>query len=265
MYTVNYFSRYKLEQSVKKRRKMLARLVPKLHIQRVHSRPSFRVTVIPLAAHAEKKKGFEAKTQNQRKAKKALDHEVPILFLIGPAGSGKTYMACSHAIESLQKKHIEKVVIARPTVGCDEEIGFLPGSLDDKMGPWVSPIMDIFHEELGKPRTEDLRKEGLLEICPLAFMRGRTFKNSFVILDEAQNTTPSQMIMALTRIGEGSRMVVTGDISQTDLGDRLSGLRDAVLRLENVDLEHIRCVELDASDIQRHIAVQELLTKMYPS
>lgn len=209
-------------------------------------------------------KKFEAKSPNQKRAKRALEDKTPILFLVGPAGSGKTYMACTHAIEGLMKKDIERVVITRPTVGCDEQIGYLPGSLEDKMHPWISPIMDIFQEELGKPRVDDLRKLGQLEICPLAFMRGRTFKNSIVILDEAQNTTPSQMIMALTRIGENSRMIVTGDMSQTDLLDQESGLRDVVNRLLLVsDLNHVQCIELDSNDIQRHVAVHELLTKVY--
>lgn len=209
-------------------------------------------------------KRFEAKSANQKRAKKALDEKTPILFLVGPAGSGKTFMACNHAIEGLMKKDIEKVVITRPTVGCDEQIGYLPGSLDDKMNPWISPIMDIFQDEIGKPRVDDLRKLGQLEICPLAFMRGRTFKNSIVILDEAQNTTRSQMIMALTRIGENSRMIVTGDMSQTDLTDQESGLRDVIQRMQLAsDLNHVQCIELDSHDIQRHVAVHELLTKVY--
>lgn len=209
-------------------------------------------------------KRFEAKSPNQKRAMRSLEEKTPILFLVGPAGSGKTFMACNHAIEGLMSKDIEKVVITRPTVGCDEQIGFLPGSLDDKMHPWISPIMDIFQEELGKPRTEDLRKLGQLEIVPLAFMRGRTFKNSIVILDEAQNTTPSQMIMALTRIGENSRMIITGDMSQTDLANQESGLRDVIDRiLLASDLTYVQCVELDSNDIQRHVAVHELLTKVY--
>jgi phosphate starvation-inducible PhoH-like protein len=208
--------------------------------------------------------GFDAKSLNQKLAKQALGEKTPILFLVGPAGSGKTFMACNHAIEELLNKSVEKIVVTRPTIGAGEDIGYLPGSLEDKMHPWVSPVMDIFHEELGKVRTEGLRKAGLLEICPLAFMRGRTFKNSVVILDEAQNTTPEQMMMALTRIGENSRVVVTGDPSQSDLSGRLSGLTDIMERVKRMNsLEFIRYVELNGMDIQRHAAVQELLTKVY--
>lgn len=208
--------------------------------------------------------GFDAKSLNQKRAKQALGEKTPILFLVGPAGSGKTFMACNHAIEELLKKSVEKIVVTRPTIGAGEDIGYLPGSLEDKMHPWVSPVMDIFHEELGKVRTEGLRKQGLLEICPLAFMRGRTFKNSVVILDEAQNTTPEQMMMTLTRIGENSRVIVTGDPKQSDLAGRLSGLTDIMERVKKADsLDFIRYVELTGMDIQRHVAVQELLTKVY--
>lgn len=208
---------------------------------------------------------FEPQTPQQRVVKEALESTTPIVFLVGPAGCGKTFMACSYAVEQVQKKHIQRIVVTRPTVGCDESLGYLPGTLDDKMLPWMIPVFDVFHDTVGRPVTSDMQRKGSLEICPLAYMRGRTFKDTILIVDEAQNTTPSQMKLLLTRIGEGSRVIVTGDLGQSDIEEQPNGLQDVLDRVIRPPspFEHLQCVYMSSSDIQRHAAVEEILEKVY--
>jgi len=175
----------------------------------------------------------------------------PIVVAAGPAGSGKTLFACQVAAQKLAMNQIEKIVVTRPTVSVDEDLGFLPGKLEKKMEPWVKPMFEIFERE---------RVQKYVEIVPMAYMRGRTFRNSFIIADEMQNSTPNQMKMILTRIGDDSKMVVTGDINQSDLHIKLNGLGDLFQRLTFRDLEYIDSIVFTEEDIQRHPAIKEVLS-----
>jgi phosphate starvation-inducible PhoH-like protein len=199
---------------------------------------------------------------------KALRNNIkPIIVATGPAGCGKTLMACSAAAERLHANDVERVVITRPTVTVDEDLGYLPGRLEDKMDPYMRPIMDIMGNYFTHPRIQQMMKNGTLEIAPLAFMRGRTFDKSFIIGDEMQNATQSQMKMILTRLGADSKMAITGDMEQTDLPeDTPSGLLDLVTTIQGVEsrLEYIQHVPLSDEDIQRHEAVKEVL-RLYDS
>lgn len=162
-----------------------------------------------------------------------------ILFAIGPAGTGKTYVAVLHAIIEYRAGNTDKIVITRPMVGSSgEELGILPGGIAEKVGPWCIPILDIFKEFYSKAEVEQMIERDIIEIAPLAIMRGRTFKNALIIADEMQNSTVEQMKMLMTRIGEGSRMIITGDMDQHDRGDGVSGLTDVVRRLETRDARH---------------------------
>jgi phosphate starvation-inducible PhoH-like protein len=182
--------------------------------------------------------------------KKLLDMRKPIIVASGPAGCGKTLFACKAAAHALLTKRVESIIITRPTVSVDEELGFLPGKLEKKMEPWVKPMFEIFEKD---------RVQRSVEIVPLAYMRGRTFKNSFIIADEMQNSTPNQMKMVLTRLGEGSKMVVTGDLDQSDLRVSNNGLWDIFKRLGDQELEYIDRIVFSNEDIQRHPAVSEVL------
>ena len=208
-----------------------------------------RVTLLPRNKHQE---SYLLKLQDDAKS---------IVFAIGPAGTGKTMLAVQHGIKLFQEGKVDKIVVTRPAVSVDEDLGFLPGTLNEKMAPWTRPIFDVFQEYY---KTQDIAKmldEGVIEISPLAYMRGRTFKNAYIIADECQNTTINQMKMLLTRLGEGSKMVVTGDLAQAD---RLSdnGLIDFCNLLENKQMKHIDIARFDHKDIERHEAVKEVL-KIY--
>jgi phosphate starvation-inducible PhoH-like protein len=165
---------------------------------------------------------------NQKKYVKNLQNEnIKILFAIGPAGTGKTYLACNEAISQLKNNVINKIILTRPVVPVEEDIGFLPGTMNKKMDPWTRPILDIFEEKYSKADIESMMKQNIIEISPLGYMRGRTFKNAFIIADEMQNSSPNQMLMLTTRIGENSKMVITGDLQQSDK-TTTSGLQDFV-------------------------------------
>ncbi len=182
-----------------------------------------------------------------------------IVFAIGPAGTGKTMLAVQWAIQQLNWGDITKIVITRPAVSVDEQHGFLPGDLNQKMEPWTKPIMDVFAENYSAREIEHMIKEGVIEISPLAYMRGRTFKDSIIIADEMQNATPSQMKMLLTRLGQGSHMVVTGDLQQADRPSN-NGLLE-FLGLYN-DFNNHRYVDVchfTVGDVERHDAVKEIL------
>lgn len=182
-----------------------------------------------------------------------------LIFACGPAGTGKTMLATQQAIADLKSKKVDRIIITRPTIGADEDIGFLPGTLEDKMAPWVKPIFDVFLENYKKVQLEKMVKNEVIEIAPLAFMRGRTFKKSFIIGDELQNTTVNQMKMLLTRIGDGSRMVATGDIEQADL-EGISGLEHFVELLERCpEMEEIKYVVMGQQDIRRSEIVKKVL------
>jgi phosphate starvation-inducible protein PhoH and related proteins len=187
-----------------------------------------------------------------------LDTDRNIVFGIGPAGTGKTLLACQAAVKAFLSGEVERIVVTRPAVSADEDLGFLPGTLEEKMAPWTRPIFDVFREHFYASEIENMIKEGVIEISPLAYMRGRTFKDSFIIADEMQNATPSQMKMLLTRIGTNSKMVVTGDLAQADrLKD--NGLLDFVNHLENSSSSRISTVQFHKGDIERHEAVREVL------
>lgn len=187
------------------------------------------------------------------------DPQKMIIFAIGPAGTGKTMLAVQWAIDQLKYGDAEKVVITRPAVSVDEQHGFLPGDLNQKMEPWTKPIMDVFAENYHAREIENMIREGVIEVSPLAYMRGRTFKNAVIIADEMQNATPSQMKMLLTRLGTNSKMVVTGDLQQADRPSN-NGLLE-FLQLYNGFQGHryVDVCHFTVGDIERHEAVKEVL------
>ena len=182
-----------------------------------------------------------------------------IVFAIGPAGTGKTMLGVQMAIKHLKEGVISKIIITRPAVSVDEEHGFLPGTLNQKMEPWTRPIMDVFEEYFHPREIADMLDDSVIEISPLAYMRGRTFKNAFVVADEMQNATPSQMKMLLTRLGENSRMVVTGDLNQADRPRENGLLEFCSLFEEGGDQRMIAMAKFESGDVERHPVVKEVL------
>jgi phosphate starvation-inducible PhoH-like protein len=200
---------------------------------------------------------IKCKTLGQKRYVQALkEHE--LVFGIGPAGTGKTYLAVSMAVLAFKNKEVEKIILTRPAVEAGEKLGFLPGDLQSKVDPYLRPLYDALQEFLGLESYRALTERGAIEVAPLAYMRGRTLNNAFIILDEAQNCSSEQMKMFLTRIGEGSRVVVTGDITQIDLPkEKTSGLVQAVKILDNV--EGIKIIRLTHKDVVRHELVQRII------
>lgn len=199
--------------------------------------------------------------QNQKNyLTKLKDDEKNILFAIGPAGTGKTLLAVLYGIKLFQEGIVDKIVVTRPAVSVDEDLGFLPGTLNEKMAPWTRPIFDVFAEYYVKKEIDKMLEEGVIEISPLAYMRGRTFKNAYIVADEMQNATVNQMKMLLTRLGENSKMVVTGDLAQADRLNDNGLINFCGLLAENAQLRHIDLVQFDAKDIERHEAVKEVLS-----
>ncbi len=189
---------------------------------------------------------------------KLLDPGKDIVFGIGPAGTGKTMLACQVAVKKFLEGEVDRIVVTRPAVSADEDLGFLPGTLEEKMAPWTRPIFDVFREYFYANEIEGMIQEGVIEISPLAYMRGRTFKDAYIIADEMQNATPNQMKMLLTRIGNNSKMVVTGDLAQADrLKD--NGLIDFISHLRDFEAKRIDVCEFGYKDIERHQAVKEVL------
>ncbi|MCK4390627.1 MAG: PhoH family protein [Desulfobacterales bacterium] len=181
-----------------------------------------------------------------------------IVFGIGPAGTGKTYLAMAMAVSLLTKRHVNRIILTRPAVEAGESLGFLPGDLYEKINPYLRPLYDALHDMMRYEKASRLIEQGAIEVAPLAFMRGRTLNDSFVILDEAQNTTSEQMMMFLTRLGFSSKAVITGDITQIDLPhDKVSGLVEAKAILE--DIEGIRVVMFSKKDVVRHRLVQDII------
>lgn len=203
---------------------------------------------------------YKPKTYNQIKYVNALNSkEDSITIVVGPAGTGKTLMACNSAIRYFKENKIDKIIVTRPVVSVEEDIGFLPGSLVKKMDPWTRPIFDIFEEYYSKAQVNNMILNGQIEISPLGFMRGRTFKNAFIIADEMQNSSPNQMYMLLTRIGSNSRMVITGDLEQSDRIDN-NGLKDLMNKYKSVpDQKNIMLVELNKTDVQRSELVSQII------
>lgn len=200
---------------------------------------------------------IRSKTLGQRAYVEAVrKHELTLA--VGPAGTGKTYLAMAMAVVALKAKEVERIVLTRPAVEAGEKLGFLPGDMTQKVDPYLRPLYDALHELMGVENYQRLVERGTVEVAPLAFMRGRTLSDAFIILDEAQNASPEQMKMFLTRLGVNSRCIVTGDVSQTDLPrDKKSGLVEAVNVLRNV--EGVAIVELTARDVVRHELVQRIV------
>ena len=203
------------------------------------------------------KKTIIPKSFGQKKYFEALNN-FELVFGLGPAGTGKSYLAVAKAIHMLKKGLVEKIILTRPAVEAGERLGFLPGDMKEKIDPYLRPIYDALYEMMPADRVEKKIQSGEIEIAPLAFMRGRTFTNAFVIVDEAQNTTPVQMKMVLTRIGEGSRMVINGDLSQVDLPmGQISGLQESKKILSKI--KDIEIIYLDANDVIRHPIVAKII------
>ncbi len=202
-------------------------------------------------------KAVVPKTNGQLDFVKAMD-KYPVVFAIGPAGTGKTFLAVIKAVSMLKKGEVRRIVLTRPAVEAGENLGFLPGDLKEKVDPYLTPLYDALHDMLGSEQTERQMEKGTIEIAPLAYMRGRTLDDSFVILDEAQNTTSAQMKMFLTRLGFRSRMVITGDVTQIDLKAGVkSGLVEAAGLLK--EIPEIGMIRLESDDVVRHPLVQKII------
>ena len=204
-----------------------------------------------------KGKPIKAKTIGQQKYMKAIQKNT-ITVGVGPAGTGKTYLAVAAAVAAFRERTVNRIILTRPAVEAGERLGFLPGDLQNKVDPYLRPLYDALYDMLGPETYQKYLERGSIEVAPLAYMRGRTLDDSFIILDEAQNTTPEQMKMFLTRLGFNSKMVITGDITQIDLPDgKRSGLRDVLKILKNVD--DIAQIRFNERDVVRHKLVQEII------
>ena len=194
-----------------------------------------------------------------------LDEKVDMIIAVGPAGTGKTLFACLKAVSQLKNGNIRKLILTRPVVTVEEDIGFLPGNINKKMDPWTKPIFDLFLEFFSKTELDNFIHNNIIEISPLAFMRGRTFKNSFIIADEMQNSSPNQMKMLTTRIGTNSKMVITGDLNQTDIPSK-NGLEDLLERINKYNLKNnntlnssIKIIKFEKEDIERSDIVKHII------
>jgi phosphate starvation-inducible PhoH-like protein len=208
--------------------------------------------------HREQKYRKNIRPQNdaQRQLLEALDCR-PLVFAIGAAGTGKTYLAVAKAVEALEAGRVSRIILSRPAVEAGENLGFLPGDVEEKLSPYLRPLYDALCDRLSTKRLKALTAEGVIEIAPIAYMRGRTLNNAFVVIDEAQNCTYSQLKMLLTRLGWHSSMVVTGDPAQTDLLPGMSGLQEIVDRLEK--LENVEAIRFSRADVVRHPLVAEII------
>ncbi len=213
--------------------------------------------VLTLDILSRRGKTIRPKTLNQKRYVDAIDAHT-IVFGIGPAGTGKTYLAMAKAVAALHAKQVNRIILTRPAVEAGERLGFLPGTLSEKIDPYLRPLLDALHDMMDPEVITNLLASGVIEVAPLAFMRGRSLNDAYIILDEAQNTTAEQMKMFLTRLGFNSKMVVTGDITQVDLGGgQASGLRAAMHILDDIDDIHF--AELTSADVVRHRLVSEIV------
>ena len=204
-----------------------------------------------------KGKPIKAKTVGQQAYMKAISKNT-VTIGVGPAGTGKTYLAVAAAVAAFRERTVNRIILTRPAVEAGERLGFLPGDLQNKVDPYLRPLYDALYDMLGAETFQKYQERGSIEVAPLAYMRGRTLDDSFIILDEAQNTTKEQMKMFLTRLGFGSKIVITGDVTQIDLpGDKISGLKDALRVLEGVN--DIAICKLTSADVVRHSLVQEII------
>jgi phosphate starvation-inducible PhoH-like protein len=231
--------------------------------KRVKKRFTSEVNIIDFQPYLPAKKQrvvVSARNSNQKiYLQKLQDDTKSIVLAIGPAGTGKTMLAVQLGIKMFQEGKVDKIVVTRPTVSVDEDLGFLPGTLNEKMAPWTRPIFDVFSDYYQQKEIAHMLEEGTIEISPLAYMRGRTFKNAYIVADEMQNATVNQMKMLLTRLGEGSKMVVTGDLAQADRVSDNGLINFCNLLSGKQGLHHIDIVRFDAKDIERHNAVKEVL------
>jgi phosphate starvation-inducible PhoH-like protein len=200
-------------------------------------------------------------TENQEKYLESLNNiNKQIICGMGPAGSGKTMLACNSAMAQLKKGMIDKIVVTRPMVAVGEELGYLPGNIQCKMEPWTRPIFDLFLENCSQRELTTWIEENIIEISPLAYMRGRTFKNAFIIADEMQNSSPNQMFMLLTRLGEGTKIAITGDLAQSDYCSKNNGLYDFIEKYNvSEKSNHIEVIHLCKQDVKRSLIVQTVM------
>jgi phosphate starvation-inducible PhoH-like protein len=213
--------------------------------------------VLSLNILSRRGKNIRPKTVNQKRYVDAIDKHT-VVFGIGPAGTGKTYLAVAKAVQALQAKQVTRIILTRPAVEAGERLGFLPGTLFEKIDPYLRPLFDALHDMIDPETIPRLMQSGTIEIAPLAYLRGRTLSDAFIILDEAQNTTPEQMKMFLTRLGFGSKIVVTGDVTQVDLpSSTRSGLK--VVREILVDIDDVHFANLTSTDVVRHRLVGEIV------
>jgi phosphate starvation-inducible PhoH-like protein len=217
-------------------------------------RPSSLLTADILTSRG---KSIRPKTVNQKAYVDAIDKHT-VVFGIGPAGSGKTYLAVAKAVQALQAKQVNRIVLTRPAVEAGEHLGFLPGTLSEKIDPYLRPLYDALQDMIDPDKIPKLMTNGSIEVAPLAYMRGRTLNDSFIILDEAQNTSPEQMKMFLTRLGFGSRMVVTGDVTQIDLP---SGTKSGLKVVQDIlhDVDDLAFIQLNSKDVVRHKLVSRIV------
>ena len=213
--------------------------------------------VLSLNIVSNRGRSIRPKTANQKRYVDAIEDHT-ITFGIGPAGTGKTYLAMAKAVSALQAKKVNRIILTRPAVEAGEHLGFLPGTLNEKIDPYLRPLFDALHDMIDIETIPRMMQSGIIEVAPLAYMRGRTLNDAFIILDEAQNTTPEQMKMLLTRLGFGSKMVITGDVTQIDLPNgQHSGLR--VVRDILKDIDDIAFLELTAEDVVRHRLIGDIV------
>ena len=231
--------------------------------QRVKKRFTSEVNIIDFQPYLPAKKqrvSITARNANQKLyLQKLYEEATSIVLAIGPAGTGKTMLAVQFGIKLFQEGKVDRIVVTRPAVSVDEDLGFLPGTLNEKMAPWTRPIFDVLGEYYQTKEIAKMLEEGVIEISPLAYMRGRTFKNAYIVADEMQNATVNQMKMLLTRLGEGSKMVVTGDLAQADRVSDNGLINFCNLLTGKTGLQHIDLIQFDARDIERHNAVKEVL------
>jgi phosphate starvation-inducible protein PhoH and related proteins len=221
------------------------------------SRPddSYHVEFYQQQENMKKKESLQAKTKNQSRYISSIDRNV-LTFGLGPAGTGKTYVAAAKAAEALAQKRVSKVIVTRPVVEAGENLGFLPGELEEKFDPYFKPVRAVFEKHMGKGRTEYCLKHGVIEVLPLAYMRGHSFEDAFVIFDEAQNASKVQMKLFLTRLGNDSTAVVNGDLRQRDIS-AATGMEDALSKL--CDVHGVGCVEFTRADVVRSGFVQDVV------